>query len=113
MFVKDLARIVIKACDGVGSGPYHFSSGSDVPIIELYDAVVKAMGINDYPQPEIREIASDDAPSILLDPSKTFEDFGEINFTPIEETVNEAIKYYMEFGTLGEYTHLRLGNNNK
>ena len=113
VFVKDLAKIVIKACDGVGSGPYHFSSGSDVPIIELYDAVVKAMGINDYPQPEIREIASDDAPSILLDPSKTFEDFGEINFTPIEETVNEAIKYYMEFGTLGEYTHLRLGNNNK
>ena len=47
VFVKDLAKIVIKACDGVSSGPYHFSSGSDVPIIELYDAVVKAMGIND------------------------------------------------------------------
>ena len=46
--------------------------------------------------------------SILLDPSKTFEDFGEFKFTPIEETVAQAIKYFEEYGTLGEYTHLKL-----
>ncbi|MDC1135647.1 NAD-dependent epimerase/dehydratase family protein [Alphaproteobacteria bacterium] len=113
VFVKDLAKIVVKACDGVGRGPYHFSSGTDIPIIDLYRAVVKAMGINDFPNPDIREISSDDASSILLDPSKTFKDFGHIDFTPIEETVQEAIKYYVEFGTLGEYTHLRLGDEDK
>lgn len=112
VFVKDLARVVLKACDGVGHGAYHFSSGSDVAIEELYDAVVKAMGLSDYPKPEIKELAEDDVVSILLDPSRTFQDFGEIEFTPIEETVAQAIAYFQEHGTLGEYTHLRLNEEN-
>ena len=66
------------------------------------------MKLNSYPEPDIRDLAEDDVASILLDPSKTFTDFGDINFTPIEQTVEEAIKYYQEHGTLGEYTHLRL-----
>lgn len=108
VFVKDLAKTVVKSCDGVGHGAYHFSSGSDVSVLELYDAVVKAMGISPYPQPEIRDLAPDDVFSILLDPSKTFTDFGAIEFTPIETTVAEAIHYYQEHGTLGEYTHLKI-----
>lgn len=109
VFVKDLAKIVLKACDGVGHGAYHFSSGSDVAVTQLYEAVVKAMGISEYPEPEIRELSPDDVSSILLDPSRTLADFGPIEFTPIEKTVEEAIHYYRQYGTLGEYTHLRLG----
>jgi UDP-glucose 4-epimerase len=45
--------------------------------------------------------------SILLDPSRTFEDFGDIEFTPLQETVSAAMAYYQKHGTLGEYTHLR------
>jgi UDP-glucose 4-epimerase len=108
VFVKDLAKVVLKACDGVGHGAYHFSSGSDVAIEELYNAVVKAMDFSDYPKPEIKELGEDDVVSILLDPSRTFEDFGEIEFTSIQETVAHAIDYFKEHGTLGEYTHLRL-----
>jgi len=108
VFVKDLARTVLKACDGVGHGAYHFSSGSDVAITELYDAVVVAMGLPDYPEPEIHELGPDDVASILLDPSHTFADFGSFTFTPIQETVNAAIEYYLQHGTLGEYTHLRV-----
>lgn len=107
VFVKDLAKIVLKACDGVGYGTYHFSSGSDVSIKELYDAVVEAMGIENYPEPDIHELGKDDVFSILLDPSRTFEDFGQIEFTPIKETVREAINYFSKYGTLGEYTHLK------
>lgn len=107
VFVKDLARNVVKACDGIGSGAYHFSSGTDVAIKELYDAVVKAMGIAEYPEAEMRLIGDDDAPSILLDPSRTFADFGAIEFTPLQETVNAAIDYFKVHGTLGEYTHLK------
>ena len=66
------------------------------------------MSFSEYPKPEIKELGSDDVLSILLDPSKTFEDFGEFKFTPIEETVAQAIKYFEEYGTLGEYTHLKL-----
>jgi len=107
VFVKDLAKSVLKACDGTGKGAYHFSSGTDISIKELYDAVVTAMGLEVYPEPELRLIGPDDAPSILLDPSKTFQDFGKIDFTPLQETVSAAISYFKEFGTLGEFTHLK------
>lgn len=107
VFVGDLVKAVIRAADGTGSGAYHFSSGGDVAIIELYNAVVKAMGITEYPEPEIRELTPDDAASILLDPSRTVADFGKIDFTPLETTVWNAVKYYQEFGVTGGYTHLK------
>ena len=107
VFVKDLARVVLKACDGVGHGTYHFSSGNDVAIEELYDAVVNALNIKSKPKVEIKELGVDDVFSILLDPTRTFEDFGNINFTSLQETVSSAITYYQKYGTLGEYTHLR------
>lgn len=108
VFVKDLARTVVKSLDGTGHGAYHFSSGTDIAIKELYDAVVKAMGFNEEPDVEVRPLGPDDVASILLDPSKTFEDFGKIDFTPLQEFVDAAIAYYKEHGTLGEYTHLRI-----
>ena len=107
VFVKDLARYVIKAVDGQGKGTYHFSSGKDIAIKELYDAVVTAMKLPEYPVPEIRELGPDDAPSILLDPSRTFKDFGDISFTPLSELVAAGVAYYREFGVQGGYTHLR------
>ena len=108
VYVQDLAKIVVKACDGIGSGAYHFSSGKDIAILDLYNAVVKAMNLNNYPEPEIKPINDDDTFSILLDPQKTFDDFGYISFTDIDTTVRNAIEYYDKFGTLGEYTHLKL-----
>lgn len=107
VFVKDLARAVLRAVDGAGSGTYHFSSGTDIAIKELYDAVVAAMSLGEYPEPEIRDLGPDDAPSILLDPSRTFEDFGRIEFTPLKETVAAAVEYYAEYGVQGGFTHLR------
>ncbi|MBU4597006.1 MAG: NAD-dependent epimerase/dehydratase family protein [Desulfarculus sp.] len=108
VFVKDLADVTVKACDGVGHGAYHFSSGTDVAIQELYDAVVDAMDLKDKPEAEVKELGPDDVFSILLDPSRTYQDFGHIDFTSLKTTVTEAIKYYQQHGTLGEYTHLRL-----
>lgn len=113
VFVKDLARTVMKAVDGKGQGAYHFSSGGDVAIKELYDAVVDAMRLNENPEPEIRDLGPDDALSILLDPSRTFKDFGDIEFTPLKDTVQAAIDYYREFGVHGGYTHLKIEENRK
>ncbi|CAM8670387.1 WcaG Nucleoside-diphosphate-sugar epimerases [Comamonadaceae bacterium] len=107
VFVKDLARVVLKACDGVGHGAYHFSSGKDIAIQELYDAVVTALDVPGKPSAEVKELGPDDVFSILLDPTRTFEDFGAIEFTPLQETVSAAMAYYQQHGTLGEYTHLR------
>ena len=107
VFNQDLARAVLKACDGTGNGTYHFSSGSDISIKELYDALVAAMEIAEYPEPEIRELGPDDAPSILLDPSRTFADFGAIEFTPLNKLAEAAVAYYRQYGVQGGYTHLR------
>src|SRR4029077_2974272 len=110
-YAGDLAKVVVQATDGKGSGTYHFSSGKDVAIKELYDAVVKAMKLNDYPEPEIRPLGPDDAPSILLDPTRTFRDFGETRFTPLDEIVAQTVAYYRDHGVEGGYTHLRSEKN--
>lgn len=107
VFVKDLARNVVKAADGMGSGVYHFSSGGDIAIKDLYDAVVAGMGLNQYPEPEVRELGEDDAPSILLDNTRTLADFGQIEFSPLSLTVSEAVEYYRKYGVVGGYTHLK------
>lgn len=106
VFVGDLARTVVRSVDGVGHGAYHFSTGRDVAIKELYDAVVEAMSLNQYPEPEVRPLGSDDARTILLDPTRTFEDFGDLSFTPLRDTVRAAVAYYRAFGVAGGYTHL-------
>ena len=107
VFVKDLARYVVKAVDGTGNGTYHFSSGKDIAIQELYDAVVAGLQMTDHPAPDVRDLGPDDAPSILLDPSRTFKDFGQVDFTPLNQLVAEAVAYYREYGVHGGYTHLR------
>jgi len=111
VFVHDLARTVLRVVGGTGAGTYHFSSGQDVAVKDLYDAVVRAMKLNDYPEPEIRPLGTDDAQTILLDPSRTFRDFGEIEFTPLDEIVAATVAYYREYGVQGGYTHLRTGKN--
>jgi UDP-glucose 4-epimerase len=107
VFAGDLARIVMHAIDGSGHGTYHFSSGQDVAIKDLYDAVVRAMKLEEYPQPEIRPLAQDDAPTILLDPARTIRDFGELSFAPLDEIVEKTVAYYRDRGVEGGYTHLR------
>jgi UDP-glucose 4-epimerase len=106
-YAGDLARVVVQALDGRGRGTYHFSSGKDVAIRELYDAVVRAMKINDYPEPDVRPLGPDDAATILLDPERTFTDFGAIEFTSIEEIARLAVERWATAGVVGGYTHLK------
>jgi UDP-glucose 4-epimerase len=106
-FSGDLARVVVRAADGAGHGAYHFSSGRDVQIKELYDAVVRAMKLNDYPEPDMKPLGPDEAPSILLDPQRTFADFGNVEFTPLDEIVSQAVEHWNRVGVVGGYTHLR------
>jgi UDP-glucose 4-epimerase len=108
VYSGDLADATLRAADGIGRGTYHFSSGGDIAIQDLYNAVATAMGFNQIPEPELRPLGPDDAPSILLDPARTFDDFGTLSFTPLSETVARAVAYYREFGVHGGYTHLKI-----
>lgn len=108
VFVDDLADVALKAIGGGGeSGVYHVSSGSDVSIKQLFDATVRAMGIELDGDVEVRPRNPDDAPSILLDPSKTERDFDWGARTPLEDGVARAVGYYREHGVAETFTHLK------
>lgn len=108
VFVDDLVDVVIRAIDGAGSrGVYHISSGSDYAIKELFDETVGALKIALDRPVEVRPRNPDDVFSILLDPSKTCEDFSWRVSTPLADGVRRAIAYYSERGIGETYTHLK------
>ena len=108
VFVDDLVSVAMKAVDGGGEkGLYHVSSGADVSIKELFDATVEAMEIELDEEVEVRPRNPDDAPSILLDPSRTERDFDWQARTPLGEGVAEAIAYFRVRGVTETFTHLR------
>lgn len=107
IYVSDLVACVLPAVDGVGSGHYHISSGSDFSIQQLFDAVLSELGI-ELPEPvEVRPRGDDDAYTILLDPARTAAEFGWSVSTPLEQGVPRAIAYYNEYGLEETYTHLK------
>lgn len=105
--VRNLATVVLQAIDGRGNGAYHFSSGKDVQIIDLYKKVVSAMRLDFEPEYDFQENAAGGPPSILLDPTRTYSDFDMPTLNSIEETVSGAISYYEKFGVTREVTHLK------
>ena len=109
IYVQDLIDLVVGALDGEGSGgAYHASSGADYSIKELFDATVSALALDPAPEVEVRDRNPDDAFTILLDPSRTVEEFGWTPKTPLEGGVAAAIGYYRDRGITETYTHLRL-----
>jgi len=112
IYVQDLVDVVMKAIGGVGEcGAYHISSGIDYSIKELFQATVTALGLPQNTPVEERERNLDDAYTILLDPSKTKQDFGWKVSTPLKDGVQAAIDYYREFGIEQTYTHLKLSDS--
>ncbi|HKP38219.1 MAG TPA: NAD-dependent epimerase/dehydratase family protein [Pyrinomonadaceae bacterium] len=112
VYIDDLVEVVLKAIDGQGErGFYHVSSGSDYSIKELFDATVAALGMNLEKPVEVRPRNPDDAFTILLDPSKTKQDFDWQVRTPLGKGVDAAIRYYGEYGITQTFTHLKHSDN--
>jgi UDP-glucose 4-epimerase len=107
VFVDDLIEVVVKALSGTGSGHYHVSSGSDYSIKEMFEAVVDAMGVRMEDEVEVRPRPEGDAPSILLDPSRTESDFGWRTKMPLGDGIARAVEWYREHGVGETYTHLK------
>ena len=108
IFIDDLVDCVMHAVDGGGHGAYHISSGADFSIQELFDEVARSLRINLEKPVEVRPRAEDDAFTILLDPSRTQQDFGWGVTTGLTEGVAKAVDYYREFGIEQTYTHLNV-----
>jgi UDP-glucose 4-epimerase len=108
IYVSDLVEVISLAVDGRGRrGPYHVSSGKDFAIKELFDATTAALGIKLDKEVEVRPRNPDDVATILLDPSKTEEDFDWRINTPLEVGVAATIDYYRTHGIDQTYTHLK------
>ena len=108
VYIDDMIKILEMAVHGKGkTGAYHISSGSDYSIKELFDATVAAMGITLDGPVEVRPRGADDAATILLDPSKTKEDFGFVPNYPLADGVKRTISYYREYGITQTFTHLK------
>jgi len=103
--VRDIVPTVLKSVDGVGQGAYHLSSGKDVSIHELFLEVQANFPAEKHLAPEIVPNSSQNAASILLDPARTYEDFGSMTYRPLKDTVRDAIEYYERFGVAEERTH--------
>jgi UDP-glucose 4-epimerase len=107
VFIDDLLDVVVAALNGTGEGVYHVSSGADYAIKDLFDAVVAALGIELDDEVEVRPRREEDAPSILLDPSRTENDFGWKAKVTLADGVAKAIDWYQEHGVGATYTHLK------
>lgn len=104
IFIDDLVPLVMQAVAGRGEGHYHVSTGEDSAIKEVYQAVADRLGVD--MDVEERPRAEDDAPTLLLDPSRTHEDFEWDPTTSLEEGVARTIDWYEEHGVEQTYTHL-------
>jgi UDP-glucose 4-epimerase len=114
IFVSDMVDIIEKAIHGTGKrGAYHISTGKDFSIKELFDATVEALGIKLEKDVEVRERNPDDVYTILLDPSKTKQDFGMVPAFPLKDGVRRTIDYYRQYGIAQTFTHLRMPDGKK
>lgn len=107
VYVEDLVGLMLRAIAGDGApGYYHVSSGADTAIVDLYREVAAVLGTDR--ECEERQRGPDDAATILLDPSRTEEEFGWRATTSLASGIRRTIESYGEHGVQETYTHLRM-----
>ena len=105
VYVDDLIDVAV-AAEGSEPGYYHVASGRDYEIQDVFNEVRDAVGSD--AKPRTIPHGSDDAPTLLLDPTRTLREFGWRASTPLTEGVPEAVAWYDENGVGETYTHLSL-----
>ncbi|MEI7492974.1 MAG: NAD-dependent epimerase/dehydratase family protein [Alphaproteobacteria bacterium] len=109
VYIDDMINCIMHAVDGKGSGTYHISSGADCSIKELFDATTEALNMKITV--EVKPRQPDDVYSILLDPSRTVNEFGWSAKVSLLDGVQQTIKYYQEYGIEETFTHLKTVKN--
>lgn len=104
VFVDDMVWVAVRAATQ-GKGIYHVSSGTDYPIIDVYEAVKAAMGV-DAPPPAQPARGKDDVATLLLDPSGTEAEFGWKAMTSLSDGIARAVEWYQRHPVTETYTHL-------
>jgi UDP-glucose 4-epimerase len=109
VYVTDMIDCIELAVDGKGNGTYHLSSGKDFSIKELFDDTLAPLDMS--MAVEVKPRHPDDVFSILLDPSRTVQDFAWTPGTPLREGIQKTVDYYKEYGIEETFTHLKQSSN--
>ena len=92
-------------------GFYNIAADRDYSIKQIFDLVLKNMGVSiDYEVPII-ERNKDDISSFRLDPKKIKRDFGWSCKITLEQGVKELINWYKKNGIENIYSHLTIMEN--
>jgi nucleoside-diphosphate-sugar epimerase len=104
--VRNLAYVAKQAILGSGSGAYHFSSGKDSSIEEVFQLIAQKLNKQDVAKYNLVKDSGGPA-SILLDPSRTYADFEMPRISTLQEIIDAAINYYEAFGVDRELTQMK------
>ena len=100
LYVKDVADIIEIILDSYeGNKPLILSHGKEVTIKEAVLTVCEAMGLTHISWDTSKPDGQHKKPS---DPSALLEVIGDYKFTPLQEGVEKAVKFYQE-----NYPHVR------
>lgn len=89
------------------SGMFNVSTGTGHKIKDIFDIVVDHLKIElKEPVPEV-DPGADDVPAVVLDPSKTIENFGWTPRYSFEQTIQRMLAWYDINGVTAIYSHLK------
>jgi UDP-glucose 4-epimerase len=107
VYIDDLVAVLSKAIDGQGGcGVYHFSSGADRTIAEVFNEICLALNRTDAAY--LRPRGSDDVQTIMLDSMAAYADFDISGFTPFRTGIQQAVEWYKQNPVQQTYTHLKM-----
>ena len=106
--MKDFMGLMFKVLtEQAPSGFYNVSTGEGHTIKDIFDVVVAYLGVTlDEPVP-VMPPSDDDVQAVVLDPTKTEQDFGWRAETGFKETICNMLEWYDENGVTDIYSHLR------
>ena len=91
---------------GAARGVFNAGSGRGRSILDVYNAVAAALGI-DAPVPPVVPPGADDVSAIVLDSSETERAFGWKPVVGFQESIRRMVEWYDEHGVQAIYAHVR------
>jgi UDP-glucose 4-epimerase len=105
--MEDFLLLVDKALvPGAARGVFNAGSGQGRSILDVYNAVAAALGI-DAPAPPVIPPGADDVAAIVLDSRETEKAFGWKPVVGFEESIRRMVDWYDAHGVQAIYAHVR------
>lgn len=105
--MEDFLTLVDKTlAPNSAQGVFNAGSGQGRSILDVYNAVAAALGI-DAPTPPIVPPGSDDVAAIVLDSRDTEHAFGWKPIVDFEESIRRIVRWYDAHGVQAIYAHVR------